>query len=282
MLLDKDKKHILKIDSLSASYTSKKILNSISLNIKSGEIICLSGPNGSGKSTLLSILAGLIPNNLQISSNSTTGLPTIDSISVISMPRKQIATKIAYMSQNETYAWNTAVKDVVLTGRYASTQGQYTNKDYNLVTKILELMDIIHLQDRGVYNISGGEFQKVRIARALVQQAEFILLDEPVANLDFGFQNELMSLLVKTSKGDFLTDNKNYNLRKKPGIVISIHELNLAARFADKLALLPVHGKILTGTPSSILTPENISLVYHINAGIFEHPFYKCPQIYQL
>ena len=127
--------------------------------------------------------------------------------------------------------------------------------------------------NRSVYSLSGGEFQKVRIARTLSQETDFLLLDEPCANLDFTVQKELLTLFQSLAH------------EKNKGILISIHDINAASRFADRIELLPPlknnpEGGLISGKANEIFTQENIEKTYGKGLNIFRHPVYDCPQIY--
>jgi len=261
--------HTLSVRNLYASYTGVNVLHGVSLAVHSGEIICLTGPNGSGKSTLLSLLSGIPADTLHIESADT--MPEFDGTPIASYSRKNTALHIACMAQDEQSAWNYTVRDIVLTGRYAHTvNGIYSLRDYECVNRVIAEMGIEKLADRRIFSLSGGEAQKVRIARALAQEPDILLLDEPVANLDFGYQAELLSLIKNLAHGH------------KLGVLVSIHDLNTAARFADRIALLPRHGPCITGTAEEILTAENLSNAYGAQFGIFTHPVYGCPQVYTI
>jgi len=259
--------HILSTENLYASYGSTTVLHGVSLAVRSGEVLCLSGPNGSGKSTLLSLMAGIVPDSLRI--DSAGRQPSFDGVQLSECSRKQNALHIAYMIQDEQSAWNYTARDVVLTGRYAHTvSGLYSQCDRDVTDSVITAMGLEAIAERRIFSLSGGEAQKIRIARALAQEPDMLLLDEPVANLDFSYQAELLTLVAQ------LAHTKNL------GVLVSIHDLNTAARFADRLALLPRNGACITGTVEDVLTAENLSAAYDARFGVFRHPVYGCPQVY--
>jgi ABC-type cobalamin/Fe3+-siderophores transport system ATPase subunit len=261
--------HTLSVQNVCASYGMSVILKNLTLSVHSGEIVCLTGPNGSGKSTLLSLLAGIVPGTLHI--DSADGMPSFDDTPVGSLGRKKAALHIAYMIQEEKSAWNYTSRDIILTGRYAHTvNGVYQQSDYDAVDSVIAAMGLESLADRRIFSMSGGETQKVRIARALAQEPDMLLLDEPVANLDFGYQAELLTFIKK------LAHEKNF------GVLASIHDLNTASRFADRIALLPRGGPCITGLAERVLTPDNLAGVYSTSFGVFTHPVYGCPQVYTI
>lgn len=219
----------LECHGLSASYGSlgqkkssheKSLLQNVSFSIKEGEFVCLCGPNGSGKSTLLSLLAGLPQPTLHVRAGSITP----DSRK---LPRRQAACLIAYLQQTETCAWDFPVLDYVVQGRYAyAPGGNYSSADYQLARDSLALLEISNFEECTVHTLSGGEFQKVRIARALTQAPRFLLLDEPAASLDFVYEPRLMQLL------------RDLAHKEQIGMLVSVHDVNLAASFADKMLML--------------------------------------------
>lgn len=240
----------LSVSNVVFSYGNKPILNGASLMIDRGQFTILSGPNGSGKSTLLNY------------------------IHEKSMPElkdpKIRAAKIAYLYQNEYSAWNYRVRDFVLLGRYCHTNysGFYVKNDYMVTDEVIEQVQIENLKNCFIHELSGGEFQKVRIARCLAQKTDFLLLDEPVANLDFGYQKELLDLM------------KNISREQNMGICATIHDINTAAIYADTLVLLPKLSPSIMGTVDEVLTSENLQKTYGVNVHLYEHPVYKVKQVY--
>ncbi|MBB5218899.1 iron complex transport system ATP-binding protein [Treponema rectale] len=244
----------------------KFVLKDINICVKSGEFICLSGPNGSGKSTLLSLLSGIIPDGLQVQNKGTV---FIDGMDVYSMNRKLAAKKVVYMSQTETSLWDFTVRDVVVMGRYPYTgfSGIYSKQDFMVTDEVLEGVQLQAISGKSIFELSGGEWQKVRIARTLVQQPEFILLDEPVANLDFTYQDELLTFI------------KAYGKKIDAGVIVSIHDLNTAARYAEKLIFLGKENYFNFGLVEEVFDPDVLKKVYGADFAVFNHPVYKCPQI---
>lgn len=249
----------IKICNLNAGWNKKPVLKNINFSISKGEFICLSGPNGSGKSTLLSIIAG-------IQKEAVFGKPE-DSVPILKVKQKERARIISYMQQNESSTWNYKAKDIILTGRFPHTNftGFYSDKDFMVTDKIIRKMGIEESAEKNVFELSGGEFQKIRIARCLVQETDFILLDEPTAGLDFTYQEELLSLLKSMAK------------ENNTGILISIHDINTAARFAEKLILLPKLKPCISGPVEQIMTESNLAVTYGAEIKICTHPIYKCP-----
>jgi iron complex transport system ATP-binding protein len=248
---------ILRVQNLSAFFGREKILENVNFEIRRGEFSCLTGANGSGKSTLLSIVAGV---NRKASY-------TKKSVPFENLYPKERAKKIAWLSQTEFSAWDFLAKDVILTGRFPYTNfwGNYSAEDYRIAEKTAAEMKISDIAEKNVSCLSGGEFQKIRICRTLVQGTPFVLLDEPVANLDFSYQEELLSFLKKFAR------------EKNCGILASIHDVNTAARFADKMILLPKLAPCISGIPREIMTEENLFAAYGTRVQICIHPVYNSP-----
>lgn len=249
------------VENLSASWGQMEVLNNITFSVPTNSLTCLSGPNGTGKSTLMSVLAGTYDSSLGVKCTASTfsGKPRPS--------QKEIAKTVAWMQQNEQNLWDYSVRDYVLMGRWChSLCGFYTRNDYMVTDETMERVQISHLSKKSILELSGGEFQKVRIARCLAQKSKFILLDEPVANLDFIYQEEILALLRKIAHED------------GTGILASIHDLNTAVRFCDSLALLPKKDNVLFGKPEVIFTEENLFRTYGHKFRTFTHPVYGCMQ----
>lgn len=258
----------IEVTSLNAFWKKNQALKDISLSVESGKLTCITGPNGSGKSTLLSILAGLPEQGLTY-----TGQISLPTNSSIDKKKKDLPQLISYLPQTEESTWNFTGYDIILMGRFPHTNGTgfYTARDREIVEKTVEMLQIQELSQKSIFEMSGGEWQKIKIGRCLAQETPFILLDEPVANLDFSFQDQLLTLLkeIASSTGR--------------GILATIHDINTASRFADSLILLPKNSPCIQGTPEEVLTEENLSLTYGGQKfGTFLHPQFRCTQVYPL
>ena len=259
----------LQVQSLNAFWDGRLVLKNVSFSVQRGELWCLTGANGSGKSTLLSALAGIHFPKLKIEGDIKNQPVTIDSVPIERLKRRTLAKNIAYMQQSEVCAWNYTVQDAVLLGRFPHSGGFYTKYDFMVTEEVMEWVQISNLKNRNIAELSGGEWQKVRIARALCQEPHFLLLDEPIANLDFSYQEELLLLFKALAK--------DRNL----GIIVSIHDINTAVRFAHKMLLLPQNpSEPYSGSVSKVMVPDVLEKVYGVQFGIFLHPLYQCPQVY--
>jgi iron complex transport system ATP-binding protein len=218
-------------------------LTQVSCAVQPGEMVAVVGPNGSGKTTLLRALLGLVPLE--------EGSALVDGRPVESWSRRRLAQTIGVVGQQEETMFPLSVVETVMLGRYAylGALGAPGERDRAAVQTALERCDIADLAQRPVDSLSGGEWKRVRVARALAQEPRALVLDEPTASLDVRHEMELFELvsqLVRDGLG---------------GLVIT-HHLNLAARFAQRIVLLDSGSVVATGTPSEVLTHETVSRVF--------------------
>ncbi|EOC99911.1 ABC transporter ATP-binding protein [Caldisalinibacter kiritimatiensis] len=245
----------IKIESLDFGYGDKLILKGINLDIEKGDFVSIIGPNGSGKSTLLKNITSILKPN--------SGSVKIDGVDVKNYRPKELAKKLGFVPQDTNIAYDFTVFDVVLMGRspYLGRFEREKQIDYEITTNALKATDTIGFSDKSIKEISGGERQRVIIARALAQQPEILLLDEPTSHLDINHQMEILYLLQKLNKEQNMT------------MVVVLHDIDLAARFSNKIVLLK-EGQILSiGTPNEVITKENMEEAYKIKMVINENPF---------
>lgn len=258
-------KNLLSVKKLSAKY-NEVILNDISFDVHPGELICLIGANGSGKSSLLYSLANIEISKFNFSKKS---ICVCDKF-VDQLSRYEISKYISLMTQYENCVWNFSVYDFICLGNY------FSNKiDGEKIFEIIKLLDIEYLLNKNINCISGGEFQKIRIARSLVQDCSVMLFDEPTSALDINYQFNLLSKIKKVVK------------EKNICAIISIHDINLASIFADKIFLLKKNNslsqnenQLLVGTSDEILNSKDLSKAFNTNFKTFLHPEYNKLQIY--
>jgi len=240
----------LKVKNISFSYDSVEVLGDISFELKQGEILGIVGPNGSGKTTLLRCINKVL--------KPKGGVVFLDDINLALIRQKEIAQKIGVVPQNSTHRFPFTVFDIVLMGRFPH-KGRFDKEkeeDFDIVDRYLSLSGISHLASRLITEISGGEHQKVVIARALAQKPQVLLLDEPTLHLDINHQIELLELLKVLAKDENLI------------VIMVSHDLNLAARYSDKILILK-EGKIYqAGLPEEVITYQCIKEVYGIETEI--------------
>jgi iron complex transport system ATP-binding protein len=251
---------MLKIDHLYVSYASRPVLHNICLEVQSGEILALLGPNGSGKSTLIRALSGVVPasGSLRLSDRNLGGLSPVER-----------ARLMAVVPQTASLPPAFTVWETVLLGRtpYLNFLGQISARDEQIARQSLEKVDALSLAERRVGELSGGEQQRVLLARALAQSTPVLLLDEPTTHLDLQHQIGLLELVHSLAREEKLT------------VMIALHDLNLAARYADRVALI-VDGEIKAlGTAKEVLRPDLISQVYQWPVRVIQHPFLDAPLI---
>ncbi|WP_425539374.1 ABC transporter ATP-binding protein [Microaceticoccus formicicus] len=239
---------IIKVKKLSFEY-DRIILNKISFDVDEGLFISLLGINGAGKSTLLKNLNRLL--------KPSEGKILIDGEDLFSIKKKELAQKMAYVNQYNTAGVNT-VFDNILVGRCPHIRNDACSNDYEIVEEIIKAMKLEKYALRNTDTLSGGEFQKVVMARALAQEPKILLLDEPTSNLDIKNQLDVLNLV------------KDYCTTRHISVIMSIHDINLALKFSDRYLLLK-DGIIKDYGDNSIINTENIKSVYDIDAEIISH-----------
>ncbi len=238
----------LAIKNLSFSYHSKQVLREFCLDVGNGQIVSIVGPNGSGKSTLIKCIDRLL--------TPSDGEILVDRRNVMKMGRIDLALTIAYVPQNSLRIFPNTVFDVVLMGRRPHLAWKCGKRDEEVVWGMLQLLGIEDLALNAFTELSGGQQQKVLIARALAQETGFILLDEPTSNLDVWHQLDVMETLRTLVKQRDLT------------AIIAIHDLNIAARYSDSIVMMKEGKIVATGKPNAVITWENLESVYGIRANV--------------
>jgi iron complex transport system ATP-binding protein len=233
---------MISAEHVSHSYTGTEVLHGVSVTACSGEVVGLIGPNGSGKTTLLrTFYGGLAP---------TEGEIAVDGEAIHRLRARDVAREIAVVVQEPPGELPLSVIDTVLLGRspHLRTWQRQTERDIDIAADSLRRVGAEHLADRDVGELSGGEKQRVLIARALAQRATRLLMDEPTNHLDIHFQHEVLALV------------------RELGVttIIVLHDLNLAARYCDRLVLLDRGSVVASGTVEDVLRPDVLEPVYGI------------------
>lgn len=251
---------MLKIQNLSASYQSRQVLHNISFDVKNGEVFALIGPNGAGKSTIIRAASGVIPSTGHIHTNGDN-FQTLTPI--------QRARYLAVVPQAIALPPAFTVWETVLMGRtpYLGFLGQTSTRDEELARRALSRVHALDFAERRVGELSGGECQRVLLARALCQSTPILLLDEPTAHLDLQYQVSLLELIRELARQENLA------------VLIALHDLNLAAHYADRIALLVGGNLRAIGSPREVLTAETISNAYCLPVQVIEHPFIDIPLV---
>ena len=240
----------LYVDNLSFKYDRDPVVTGVHIEVKTGQFVGIVGPNGSGKSTILKcIYGGLTPQ---------TGEIRIDGTNTHEIRNKQRATMMSVVGQENSVPFNFAVREIVSMGRTPHKRlfEPDTEQDHKIVERAMEQVGISHYADREYSNLSGGEKQRVLIARALAQDTDFIILDEPTNHLDISYQLQIL----QTLKDSGLT------------VLSAIHDLNLAAMFCDEIYVLDGKSIATHGAPEEVITEEMIKDVFHVDCAVSENP----------
>lgn len=250
-----------KVKDLRFRYDESWVLDGLSFEVKKGEILGIIGPNGSGKTTILRILSRvLIPQEGEVYLNGKN---------LLELSQKEIAQVIGVVPQDTYFPFPFTVGEVVLMGRspWLSNFGFETEKDLKIASQAMALTNTLTFSDRLIFELSGGERQRAIIARALAQKPRVMLLDEPTAHLDIGYQIEIYDLV------------KKLNAEKGLTLIIVAHDLNLASEYCDRLLLVD-RGRIYQmGSPKEVITEENLFKVYRSRVLVEENPVTGAPRV---
>lgn len=247
----------LQTDGLNYAYANKATIKNISLQIKEGQFVGLIGPNGSGKSTVLkNIYRALRPDSGQI---------LLDGENLLTMNHRETAKKMAVVGQENDVPFDFTIEEIVAMGRspYKRFFDTDNAQDKQIIIHALEHVGMEKMLKRNYLHLSGGEKQRVLIARAIAQESELLILDEPTNHLDISYQIQIFDLIKQL----------------KRTVLSAIHDLNMAALYCDFLYVLKDGEIVLAGTPEEILTPENIWNVYGVHSFIERHPSTGCPSV---
>ena len=236
----------IKTENVNVVLEDNNILKDINIEVDNKEVVGIIGPNGSGKSTLLKCIYRVLkPSN---------GIVKFDYADIQNISVKESSKKLAVLSQHNNYNFDFTVKEIVLMGRspHKKFMERDNKEDYDIVNDALKKVDMMNFKDRNFQSLSGGEQQRVILARALAQQPKCLILDEPTNHLDIKYQLQLMRIV------------KSLNIE----VIAAIHDLNIATMYCDKIYVLK-DGKIVQyGTPKEILTPQLIKNVYEVDAKL--------------
>ncbi len=244
----------LRADKITFAYgPTRPALRQVTIAMRPGELLGVIGPNGSGKSTLLRALAGLIA--------CPDGCVCLDDAPLVSFGRKALARRIAFLPQNTEAAFEFTCEEIVALGRfpYLGGLGFLGGEDLAVVRRCMEQTDTLSLAGRPLGSLSGGERQRIWIASILAQSADHLLLDEPTSALDIQHQAEVFALLQTVS-------------RQGNAVAVVAHDLNLAAQFCDRLALMSVGKIVCEGTPDEVMRLTNLAPVYGGNVAVATNP----------
>ena len=233
---------MIRIDNVSFKHRATPILHDVSLDIAKGGVVALIGPNGAGKSTLLSLVARL--QTLQAGKISVDGLP------VDTTPGRDLAKVLAILRQDTTIASRLRVRELVGFGRFPHGRGRLTDEDHAIVDAAIAQFDLTDLSDRFIETLSGGQRQRALVAMAFAQGTDYLLLDEPLNNLDMYYARALMRSLRSVADAQGKT------------VVIVLHDINQASAHADRIIAMKDGRIVADGTPADILTSDKLEAVF--------------------
>jgi iron complex transport system ATP-binding protein len=257
---------LLELDNISCAYDKKNnpIVRQITLQAHSGEVLALIGPNGAGKSTLLRAMARLL--------RPVSGKVILINRDLWKISPRETAKNLAFAAQSGDLSWTATVEQIVALGRspHCGWFSPLTAHDHQIVQKAIELVGLEKLKDRISTELSGGEQQRMVLARVLAQEPSILLLDEPTSHLDLKYQTDILNLISKLAHEDRIT------------VIISLHDLNLAAVYADRVALINNGELMVAGTPAEVLTADRLSQVYGVPIIVMKHPLKDIPFVFPI
>ncbi len=253
---------MLEVQSLTVTYGDIVALREFSLRVEPGEVFALIGPNGAGKSTLIRAVSGIL--------RGQSGTISSQGMDLASLSYSQRARLIAVVPQARQQGGAFTVEQAVLMGRtaYMSFLGKPSEEDLAQARLAMEKTALIHLAQRRIAELSGGEQQRVLLARALAQTTPILLLDEPTNHLDLQHQSSLLSLIRELVR------------EKELAVLMAMHDLNMVSLYADRVALLVAGELQAQGAPKTVLTSENLSAAYNIPVRVLTHPEYGTPLVF--
>lgn len=251
---------MISVDEVSFAFDTHPVLDGISLEVEPGELVGMIGPNGAGKTTLLRLIDGILTPD--------TGEIELDGTPVAALSSKDLSRRVAVVPQHTTLSFDFSIRDVVAMGRHPYT-GRFDRigpSERQLVEAAMYRTHVHDLAERPFSEVSGGERKRVLIARAIAQETPAMLVDEPTASLDINHQLAVFELLE-----ELVADEK--------AILAAIHDLDLAARYCDRLLLLDRGSIVAAGDPAEVLTPDLLHTAYGVETSIEENPVTGTPLV---
>ena len=249
---------MLKTENISFSVGKKQILKNVSASFLPGEFNMILGPNGSGKSSFLKIFSGEI--------NRFQGTVLYENKKIKELRKEELAKKRAVMSQQADLGFPLLVEEVVMMGRYPHFTFNPNKKDVTICNEVIERMNLVEFKERNYLTLSGGEKQRVQFARVLAQVWEkpadgyrYLFLDEPLNSLDISYQHEFLQAAVELIKDQTV-------------LIAVMHDINLAAHYADNLFFLKEGEMVVHGSPKDILTENILEKVFNVKTKVIENP----------
>ena len=244
---------VITVNDLSAGYQNKSILNNVSFSVKRGEMIGIIGPNGAGKSTLLKTIRGLLPKQ--------KGSIVLFETDIDALSERDFARNVAYLQQHVDVSFGYTGKELVMAGRYPYLewwQGESAD-DETIVRQCMEYTGVWDLADTSVEKVSGGQKQRILLAKVLAQKTPILFLDEPTTGLDIVYQEEIFRFCETLCKAG-------------KTVIMVAHELNLAAKFCNRLLLVANGGILADGSPEEVLDAGHLSIAYNVPVKVIKNP----------
>lgn len=242
-------------DNLTYEIAKRALVKDISFSIRPGELMAILGANGAGKSTLLRLLSG--------EKKATTGNLKLQGKDIADYTLAELALKRSVLNQQNIVSMAFTVLEIVTMGRYPHYKNNPRQNDTEIVDQVMELVGITAFAERSYLTLSGGEQQRTQLARVLAQIWDVpnavLLMDEPVASLDLQYQQQTLAIAKKLSKRGFM-------------VITVLHDINLAAQYADRILMLKKGRKWYDGTAAEVLTPKSIYEVFEINSDVYTNP----------
>ncbi len=246
---------MLVADSLTFKVGNRPLINDISFSLKPGELMIILGANGAGKSTLFRLLSG--------DNTPSSGTVSLNNKAIKSYPKTELALKRAVLNQQNVINMAFTVTEIVMMGRYPHYRNNPSLDDQNICTEVMKLTGVTAMGNRSYLSLSGGEQQRVQLARVLAQIWDvpnaLLLMDEPVASLDLHYQQQTLAIAKMLTKRGFM-------------VISILHDINLAAQYADRIMMLKNGHKCYDGTVTEVLNAENIYEVFDIDSDVFTNP----------
>ncbi len=250
----------ISLEGLTFAYDSRPVLEGLSLDLEDGEILALVGPNGSGKSTLLRNIAGIL--------KPASGAIYLDFKALGEFTPRELARLLGAVEQERQVGFDFTVRELVELGRlpHLGRLERLGPKGREAVRRALELTHIAEFAERRISTLSGGERQRAFLAIALAQEPKALLLDEPTTHLDINYQLEIMEIIRERARAGLT-------------VIMALHDLNLAAHYADWMALLHCGRLLALGKPEEVLTPERIKEAFGVEVAVERSHWTGTPQI---
>ena len=246
---------MLRVEKLNYEIKGRRLLKDLSLQVRKGEIVALLGSNGAGKSTLMRLLAG--------DQKPSSGVISLNGKPLVEYHPQALSKCRALLTQQQQISMSFKVREIVLMGRYPHFKSAPQSQDIRIVDEVMDLCGITDFSDRVYMSLSGGEQQRVQLARVLAQiwdtPGSLLLLDEPISALDMHYQQKVLAIAKALSRKGYM-------------VVLIVHDLNFAANYADRIVMLKHGRKLYDGTPIEVLNTKNIYTVFSVEAQVEMNP----------